>query len=338
MADRVGAAARRRSLSVDDYVAGVLAGDRSIVARAITLVESRKPAHRDQAQEMLVRLLPHAGGAHRVGITGVPGVGKSTFIEALGTHLTGAGKKVAVLAVDPTSGRSGGSILGDKTRMAELGQDPNAFIRPSPSAGTLGGVARATRESVVVVEAAGFDVVLVETVGVGQSEVTVADMVDLFLVLMLPGAGDELQGIKKGILEIADLLVINKADGDNRDRAAKAVREYKAALHIMQPADPNWVPQVLSCSALTKTGIDTVWETVLEHRRTLEAAGTLEAKRAGQQVRWMWAMVRDRLVSALEGHPEVKALVPELERAVAMGETTPATAAERVLRAFGLEG
>jgi LAO/AO transport system kinase len=328
---------RRRTLSVDEYVAGVLVGERSIVARAITLVESRKPDHRDLAQEMLIRLLPHAGSAHRVGITGVPGAGKSTFIEALGTHLTGSGHKVAVLAVDPTSGRSGGSILGDKTRMTDLGQDANAFIRPSPSAGTLGGVARATRESMVVVEAAGFDVVLVETVGVGQSEVTVADMVDLFLVLMLPGAGDELQGIKKGILEIADLLVINKADGDNRDRANRAAREYKGALHILQQADPDWSPRVLTCSALVRQGIDDVWGTVVEHRQVLEAAGSFERKRAGQQVRWMWAMVRDRLTSALEGDAGVRALVPELEAAVAAGETTPAVAAERLLAAFGLK-
>jgi len=333
----------RRQLSVDDYVAGVRAGDRATVARAITLVESRKAEHRALAQDMLVRLLPFAGAAHRVGITGVPGVGKSTFIEALGTHLTGRGHKVAVLAVDPTSGRTGGSILGDKTRMTALGQDPAAFIRPSPSAGTLGGVARATRESMVVVEAAGYDVVLVETVGVGQSEVTVAEMVDLFLVLMLPGAGDELQGIKKGILEIADLLVVNKADGDNRDRAMKAMREYKAALHIMQPADPHWNARVLACSALVKSGIDEVWGAVEEHRRTLEAAtvdgsNAFEAKRAGQQVRWMWAMVRDRLMAALEASPAVKAEAGALEQAVAAGETTPALAAERLLKAFGIGG
>ncbi|WP_420564260.1 methylmalonyl Co-A mutase-associated GTPase MeaB [Thalassobaculum sp.] len=337
MTDAPAIPARRRTLSVDDYVAGVRAGDRAVIARAITLVESRKPAHRDLAQEMLVRLLPHAGAAHRVGITGVPGVGKSTFIEALGKHLTGNGHKVAVLAVDPTSGRSGGSILGDKTRMTDLGQDENAFIRPSPSAGTLGGVARATRETMVVVEAAGFDVVLVETVGVGQSEVTVADMVDMFMVLMLPGAGDELQGIKKGILEIADMLVINKADGDNKDRAQRAAREYKGALHILQQADPDWSPRVLICSALIKQGIDEVWGTLKEHRQALEAAGSFERKRAGQQVRWMWAMVRDRLIGALEGHPEVKALVPELEAAVVDGDTTPAVAATRILEAFGLD-
>ncbi|EDP64171.1 arginine/ornithine transport system ATPase [alpha proteobacterium BAL199] len=329
----------RRALSVDDYVAGVRAGDRATVARAITLVESRKAEHRAQAQDMLVRLLPHAGAAHRVGITGVPGVGKSTFIEALGTYLTGQGRKVAVLAVDPTSGRSGGSILGDKTRMTALGQDANAFIRPSPSAGTLGGVARATRESMVVVEAAGYDVVLVETVGVGQSEVTVAEMVDLFLVLMLPGAGDELQGIKKGILEIADLLVVNKADGDNRPRAMKAMREYKTALHILQPPDPNWTPRVLTCSALAQEGIDDVWKTVEEHRQALSQAtvggmDAFHAKRGGQQVRWMWAMVRDRLMTALEESPSVKARASALEAAVATGETTPALAAERLLEAF----
>ena len=331
----------RRTLSVADYVDGVLAGDRATVARAITLVESRKPAHRAQAQEMLVALLPHAGKAHRVGITGVPGVGKSTFIEALGTRLTDAGHKVAVLAVDPTSGRSGGSILGDKTRMTDLGQDPNAFIRPSPSAGTLGGVARATRESMVVVEAAGYDVVLVETVGVGQSEAAVAEMVDLFLVLMLPGAGDELQGIKKGILEIADLLVINKADGDNTERARRAAREYKGALHILQPADPHWSARVLTCSALTQSGIEEVWDTVREHRQVLESAmvdgvNAFELKRAGQQVRWMWAMVRDRLMAALDDHPAVRDAAEALETAVAKGVTTPALAAERLLEAFGI--
>lgn len=330
----------RRTLSTDEYVAGVRAGDRATVARAITLVESRKPAHRDQAQEMLVQLLPYAGAAHRIGITGVPGVGKSTFIEALGTHLTGLGHKVAVLAVDPTSGRTGGSILGDKTRMTDLGQDQNAFIRPSPSAGTLGGVARATRESMVVVEAAGYDVVLVETVGVGQSEVTVAEMVDLFLVLMLPGAGDELQGIKKGVLEIADLLVVNKADGDNAKRAQAAMREYKSALHILQPHDPHWNARVLACSALTKTGIEDVWSTVREHRQTLEAAdqagaNAFEARRRAQQVRWMWAMVKDRLIAALEADPNVKAEAKSLEAAVASGETTAALAAERVLDVFG---
>lgn len=335
--------AQRRTLSVDDYVAGVRAGDRATVARAITLVESRKPAHRELAQDMLVRLLPFAGAAHRVGITGVPGVGKSTFIEALGTHLTSKGHRVAVLAVDPTSGRSGGSILGDKTRMTALGQDPRAFIRPSPSAGTLGGVARATRESMVVVEAAGHDVVLVETVGVGQSEVTVAEMVDLFLVLMLPGAGDELQGIKKGILEIADLLVVNKADGDNRVRAMRAMREYKGALHILQPAEPHWTARVLACSALAKTGIDEVWGAVEEHRRVLQAArvgdsDAFQARRAGQQVRWMWAMVRDRLMAALEDSSAVRAEAGSLEAAVAAGETTPALAAERLLEAFGVGG
>ncbi|MEQ8394543.1 methylmalonyl Co-A mutase-associated GTPase MeaB [Thalassobaculum sp.] len=332
----------RRTLSVDDYVAGVRSGDRATVARAITLVESRKAEHRALAQDMLVRLLPYAGAAHRIGITGVPGVGKSTFIEALGSHLTRQGHKVAVLAVDPTSGRSGGSILGDKTRMTALGQDPGAFIRPSPSAGTLGGVARATRESMVVVEAAGYDVVLVETVGVGQSEVTVAEMVDLFLVLMLPGAGDELQGIKKGILEIADLLVVNKADGDNKPRAMKAMREYKTALHILQPPDPNWTPKVLTCSALAQEGIGDVWKSVQEHRQALSLAkagdtDAFQAKRAGQQVRWMWAMVRDRLMTALEASPSVMAQAGALEAAVATGETTPALAAERLLEAFGVE-
>lgn len=326
--------AGRRRLALEDYVEGVLGGDRAILARAITLVESKKPEHRALAQQMLLKLLPHAGKAHRVGITGVPGVGKSTFIEAFGKHLTGAGHRVAVLAVDPTSGRTGGSILGDKTRMAELSQDRAAFIRPSPSAGTLGGVAKATRESMVVVEAAGFDVVLVETVGVGQSEVTVADMVDIFMVLMLPGAGDELQGIKKGILEIAELLVVNKADGDNEARAKAATRELKTALHILQPVDPAWNPRVLTCSALHKLGVEGVWSAVQEHRQALEAAGSFEARRSGQQVRWMWAMVRYRLMHELETAPEVVALARDLEAQITSGTVTPALAAEKILGAL----
>lgn len=244
---------------LDTFVTGVRACDRALLARAITLIESTRADHQALAEALLQCLWPHTGGAVRVGITGVPGVGKSTFIEAFGRMLTKAGHRVAVLAVDPTSSRTGGSILGDKTRMTDLGADPNAFIRPSPTAGTLGGVARRTRETMALCEAAGFDVILVETVGVGQSETVVADMVDFFLVLMLPGAGDELQGIKKGILEIADMIAVNKADGENAPRAEAAARDYRGALHILKPASANWSPPVVTCSALKNQGLDTVW-------------------------------------------------------------------------------
>ena len=318
--------------SLDDLTAGVLAGNRAMLGRAITLVESRNPQRQALAQDLLHRLLPHAGKAHRVGITGVPGVGKSTFIESLGTQLTAAGSKVAVLAVDPTSSRSGGSILGDKTRMAALAADRNAFIRPSPSAGTLGGVARATRETIVVLEAAGYDVVLVETVGVGQSETTVADMVDFFLVLMLPGAGDELQGIKKGILELADMVAVNKADGDNCNRALAAQREYRTALHILTPASRNWSPPVVTCAGLTGAGLDELWQQIAEHRCIFTATGELAAKRHRQQVRWMWAMLEDRLLSDLRSHPAVRSALPQIEAKVAGETLTPASAAEQVLR------
>lgn len=318
--------------SLDDLTAGVLAGNRAMLGRAITLVESLNPQRQALAQDLLHRLLPHAGKAHRVGITGVPGVGKSTFIESLGTQLTAAGSKVAVLAVDPTSSRSGGSILGDKTRMAALAADRNAFIRPSPSAGTLGGVARATRETIVVLEAAGYDVVLVETVGVGQSETTVADMVDFFLVLMLPGAGDELQGIKKGILELADMVAVNKADGDNRQRANAALREYKTALHILTPASPNWSPPVVTCAGLTGDGLDVLWEKITEHRQIFTASGERAAKRHQQQVRWMWAMLEDRLISGVRSHPAVRAALPGIESRVAAETLTPSSAVAQVLR------
>jgi LAO/AO transport system kinase len=319
------------SPTLDDLTAGVLAGNRAMLGRAITLVESRNQKRQEAAQDLLHRLLPHAGNAHRVGITGVPGVGKSTFIESLGTQLTAAGNKVAVLAVDPTSSRSGGSILGDKTRMAALASDPNAFIRPSPSAGTLGGVARATRETIVVLEAAGYNVVLVETVGVGQSETTVADMVDFFLVLMLPGAGDELQGIKKGILELADMVAVNKADGDNRQRATAAQREYKTALHILTPASPNWSPPVVTCAGLTGEGLGALWNQIEEHRRIFTKSGERTDKRRRQQVRWMWAMLEDRLISGLRSHPAVRAALPEIERQVAAETMTPARATETLL-------
>jgi LAO/AO transport system kinase len=318
--------------SVDEYTDGVRTGDASWIARAITLVESTRPDDRQLAQELLIRLTPAAGGARRIGVTGVPGVGKSTFIDALGSHLTAAGKRVAVLAVDPSSTRTGGSILGDKTRMTRLATDPNAFVRPSPTAGTLGGVATATREAIVVVEAAGFDVVLVETVGVGQSEIAVAEMVDSFLLLTLARAGDQLQGIKKGVLELADVIAVNKADGPHETDAKAAARELSAALRLIH--GPGAAPPVLTCSAREGTGLDEVWERLVRHRDSLEADGELERKRSRQQVGWVWAMVRTAVLDELRAHPAVAALTPEVERAVLAGTLTPTLAAQRLLAAF----
>ncbi len=322
----------RPTLSIEEYVDGVLSGDRSVLARAITLVESRKPAHRELAQELLVRLLPRAGNCHRVGITGVPGVGKSTFIEAFGTNLTAAGHRVAVLAVDPTSSRTGGSILGDKTRMPNLAVDPAAFVRPSPSGGTLGGVTRSTRETMVLVEAAGYDVVLVETVGVGQSETVVADMVDFFLVLMLPGGGDELQGIKKGILELADMVAVNKGEGTNRPRATATASDYAAAIHLITPPSAPWQPPVVVCSALGNEGLDTIWTHIERHRQILTGSGAWDRTRQEQQLRWMWSMVEDRLVS--DFRQRVADLVPGIEAGVREGRFTASIAADRLLDAF----
>ena len=321
----------RKPIDVKEYAKGVLDGSRTTLARAITLVESTKPAHRELAQQLLVELLPHAGGAHRVGITGVPGAGKSTFIEALGTSLTATGHRVAVLAVDPSSSRTGGSILGDKTRMARLSVDDNAFVRPSPTSGTLGGVARATRESIVLVEAAGYDVVLVETVGVGQSEIAVANMVDCFLLLALARTGDQLQGIKKGVLELADVVAVNKADGPHEPDARKAARELTGAMRLLRGAA---APKVLTCSGLTGDGLDVVWDTVHSLRSTLDGSGELAARRRQQQVDWTWSMVHDQLLASLHGSPAVRALVPGLERHVKDGELTATLAAERILRAF----
>jgi LAO/AO transport system kinase len=323
-----------RAIELSDYVKGVLGADRGILSKAITLVESRRADHRALAQELLVELLPHAGGAHRVGITGVPGVGKSTFIDALGSTLTGKGHRVAVLAVDPSSTRTGGSILGDKTRMSRLAVDPAAFIRPSPTSGTLGGVAKATRETIVLVEAAGYDIVLIETVGVGQSEVAVANMVDCFLLLTLARTGDQLQGIKKGVLELADVIAVNKADGEFELQARKAARELAGALRLMRSAEAAWTPPVLTCSGLEGTGLDELWEQVELHDRTLSESGELDAKRRRQQVDWTWTMVRDTLLARLHEHPEVRELAPELERQVRDGLLTPTLAAERILEVF----
>ena len=317
-----------------ELVDGVLCGDRRAIARAITLVESRRPDHREQAQEVLVELLPHTGTARRVGISGVPGVGKSTFIDELGTRLTAGGSKVAVLAVDPSSARSGGSILGDKTRMARLAVDPNAFIRPAPTAGTLGGVAQATRESMVVVEAAGYDVVLVETVGVGQSEIAVAEMVDSFLFLTLARTGDQLQGIKRGILEIADVIAVNKADGPAAGDARTAARELAGAIRMLRGHDETWDVPVLTCAGLTGEGLDEVWAKLVEHQDRMKASGRFDERRRTQQVRWTWQLVRDSLEHQLRAHPGVRSAVPDLEKAVLAGGLTPALAAQQILQTF----
>jgi LAO/AO transport system kinase len=311
-------------------------GDRATLARAITLIESTRADHRKAAQLLVQEILPATGNAIRVGITGAPGVGKSTTIDTLGTHLTEKGHKVAVLAVDPSSTRTGGSILGDKTRMARLAVDPNAFVRPSPSSGTLGGVAAKTRETMLLCEAAGYDVVLVETVGIGQSETAVADMSDFFLALMLPGAGDELQGIKKGVVELADMIAVNKADGDNIRRARAAAAEYRAALHILMPRSPNWTPPVVTYSGLTGDGVAELWSQVLLHRERLGATGELTQLRRHQQVKWLWSMLEDRVFSRLKSDARLRAKLPQLEAAVADGTLSATLAVEEIVAALGV--
>jgi LAO/AO transport system kinase len=303
---------RAPRLSLDAYEQGLVGGDRAVLARAVTLVESRDASDAVLAQQLLHRLLPRTGGAHRIGITGVPGVGKSTFIDELGVRLLAAGKRVAVLAIDPTSQLSGGSILGDKTRMQRLALDPRAFVRPSPSGLSPGGVARRTRETILLCEAAGFDVVLVETVGVGQGETAVADMVDFFLVLVLPGAGDELQGIKKGVFELADVLAVNKADGDGAVRAKIALSDLRSALRYLPRKRASWTPRALAVSALTGAGLDELWTVIEEHRRALQSTGDLATLRAAQQRTWMWALIRDRLDHVFRSHPAVMAALPRL--------------------------
>jgi LAO/AO transport system kinase len=319
--------------SIEELAAAIRSGERAALARAITLVESTRADHRARAQQLLLELMPEAGRALHVGITGVPGVGKSTTIEALGMHLIEQGHRVAVLAVDPSSTRTGGSILGDKTRMARLAVHPDAYIRPSPTSGTLGGVARATRETIVLLEAAGFDVILVETVGVGQSEVTVADMVDTFVFLTLARTGDQLQGIKKGVLELADVVVVNKADGKHAVEAKAAARELTAALRLIYPRETLWRPPVLTMSALTGDGLVQLWDTVEKHRRVLTEAGEFEARRRAQQVDWTWAMVRDAVLDRVLSHPAVRGSRAEVERRVRDGELTPALAAQEILDA-----
>ncbi len=318
-------------IDTEAYIKGVLDHNRLMLARTITLIESTLPAHQQAARNILDRLLPHTGNSVRLGITGVPGAGKSTFIEAFGTQLTELGKRVAVLAIDPSSTRSGGSILGDKTRMEKLAVNPDAFIRPSPSGGNLGGVARKTREVMLACEAAGFDAIIIETVGVGQSETTVASMVDFFMVLMIAGAGDELQGIKKGVLEVADAIVINKADGDNVNRTEIARKEYEAALHLLMPRSPHWSPPVLTCSSLMGNGIAEIWQTVLEHRTALTDCGELAEKRRGQAQDWMKFLVEEGLRDWFYGQERVKNALPRLKKELEAGTLSPTAAASDLL-------
>jgi LAO/AO transport system kinase len=314
----------------------IRSGDRSALARAITLVESARTDDEVAARRLVQELLPQTGGALRIGITGAPGVGKSTTIEALGVFLTGQGHKLAVLAVDPSSAASGGSILADKTRMPQLAADPNAFIRPSPAAGAHGGVADNTRESLLLCEAAGYDIVLVETIGTGQSDTAVADMTDFFLVLISPGAGDELQGLKKGMIELADMLAINKADGDNIARAQATAAEYSAALHILGPPSPHWAQPVITYSALTGTGIAELWKRICDHRQRMQAAGEDVARRRRQQVTWMWSMLEARLLTPLKSDPRLRSMLARIETAVAEGQLSPSLAVEEIAGTLGL--
>jgi LAO/AO transport system kinase len=326
---------RRTALSVDDYIAGVLGGDRARLARAITLVESNSPMHEPQAQEVLRRLLPHTGNARRIGITGVPGVGKSTFIESFGLYLVRHRHKLAVLAIDPTSTRSGGSILGDKTRMEKLSREPNAFIRPSPSGATAGGVARRTRETMLFCEAAGFDVILVETVGVGQSETALRSMVDFFLLLQLPGAGDELQAMKKGIVEMADLILINKAEGENRPRAELACAEQNTALHYLQEATPGWRTKATLSSGLTGEGVREAWQQIEQFYQHLEPKGIIARRRQQQSLDWLTDLVQDELRRSFYQDPRVARQLPTVQSALLRGEMTAVQAARKLLAAHG---
>jgi LAO/AO transport system kinase len=323
---------RRRELPVESYVDGVLAGNRTITARAITLIESSAPDHFDKAQEVLRHLLPHTGQSMRIGITGVPGAGKSTLIEAFGTHVIEHGQKVAVLAVDPTSSITGGSILGDKTRMENLSKHPNAYIRPSPTGGVLGGVARKTREALLICEAAGFDVILIETVGTGQSEIAVRSMVDFFLLVLITGAGDELQGIKKGVIEIADAVLINKADGENKIRAQAARAEYNRALHYLAPATEGWQTRAYAGSALTREGIPEVWDMMTQFHRQTSESGAWTERRRRQTRDWLYALVEEYLQRTFYQHPRIRGALPHIEQAVLDG-TIPVTAAARDLLA-----
>ena len=316
------------------YIDGVLEGNRRVIAKTITLVESSLTAHQELAKKIIDTLLPYSGRAVRIGITGVPGVGKSAFIESFGMMLLNDEHRIAVLAVDPSSKKSGGSVMGDKTRMERLSVEESAFIRPSPSGGTLGGVARKTRETMIVCEAAGFDVMVVETVGVGQSETTVASMVDFFLVLMLSGAGDELQGIKKGVLELADAIAITKADGDNIEKAKRARKEYETALHLINPSSSNWSPPVVTCSALKLEGVDNIWDIVLNHREKLKSTGEFEENRKSQSIEWMWSLVEEGLKDQFYKNPDVKKILPKISKEVEKGRTAPTAAAYKLLSVF----
>ena len=321
--------------TVKDYAGGVADGNRAMLARAITLIESTKPAHARMAQAVLQEIMPATGKSLRLGVTGVPGVGKSTTIDQLGINLIEAGHKVAVLAVDPTSTRTGGSILGDKTRMSRLATHPHAFIRPSPTSGTLGGVTRKTRETLALVEAAGFDVVIIETVGVGQSEIAVADMVDFFLVLLLAGGGDDLQGIKKGVIEIADMIAINKADGDNVVRAERAASEYRGALQIFTPKSAIWAPPVITISGYENRGLDTLWSNVLDYKDKMVDSGEFERRRQRQSVHWMHDMLEDRLMQAVRANPHVAGELTTLEQEVRAGRMIPTLAVDKIMQLMG---
>ena len=324
----------RPKLDLESYYNGVLAGDRAILGRAITLIESTRPEHRSQAASLLDKIMPHTGKAYRVGISGVPGVGKSTFIEAFGLLLAEEDHQVAVLAVDPSSTLSGGSILGDKTRMTRLSNHPRAFVRPSPNAGALGGVAARTREAMLLCEAAGYGIVLVETVGVGQAEIHVAEMTDFFLVLMLPGAGDELQGIKRGILEMADLIAVNKAEGENRSKAKRAVRDYRTALRFLTPRSTHWQPRVTACSALAEEGLAEIWQTIRDHHTALSEAGQLATRRRAQLRGWMWSQIEEALKTRLRENDAVRAIIDKTEVDLLTGKIAPAGGAQQILAAF----
>lgn len=334
MAFRKPGKSRRRKLYADDYAQGILAHDRTLMARAITLIESNNPDHQETAQNVLQQVLPNAGNSIRIGITGVPGVGKSTFIEALGMRLCREGHKVAVLAVDPSSTLTGGSVLGDKTRMEELSREENAFIRPSPSSGTLGGVARKSRETILLCEAAGYDVILVETVGVGQSEVTVRSMVDFFLLLMLAQQGDELQGIKKGVIEMADTIAINKADGDNIKRARQKKGEVTGFLHFLQSPTEGWTPQALTCSAQHGDGLDELWQTIADFRTKTTESGTFDKRRRSQAIHWTHALIEELLKNRFYRNPAIKHSLPGIEQEIASGTLTPTHAVEQLMALF----
>ncbi len=325
---------QKRELTANEYCDGILHGNRTILSRAVTLIESNKPDHQDIAQEIISKCLPFSGKSVRIGITGVPGAGKSTFIESFGTYLTSNNKKLAVLAIDPSSERSKGSILGDKTRMEELSADPNAYIRPSPSSGSLGGVARKTRETILLCEAAGFDTILIETVGVGQSETVVHSMVDFFLLLQISGAGDELQGIKRGIMEMADTIVINKADGDNINHANTAATLYRNALHLFPPTVSGWIPQVMTCSSLRKTGISEVWHCIEDYLTLVKGNSFFDERRANQSRYWMLETIEENLKNNFYQNKQVKSALPSLETKVSDEKLSPFVAARELLEKY----